>query len=184
MKPGLTLRPCPDEAWTPQLRGAIAGCKSRLERKFCYILLHFALAGCNRLGYFTPQLRPAIAPRKSRLERKLQGARVAGTQDVITLINSHVVIRHSAIKCMSVSRGRKSTTAIRLERKVAPAIAPRNCTSQQLPRSVWNGFYIRTCTPQLHPAIATRKPRLDRVLDTIVWRASHPLASLRLTVLI
>jgi hypothetical protein len=33
---------------------------------------------------------------------------------------------------------------------------PRNCTSQQLPCSVWNGFFIRTCTPQLHPAIAPR----------------------------
>jgi hypothetical protein len=148
------------------------------------ILQHFALAGCIRLGYFTPQLRPAnaIAPRKSRLERKLQGERVAGTQHVITLINSHVMIRHSTIWCMSVSRGRKSTTAIRLERKVALAIAPRNCTSQLhlaiAPRNSYlapsgmdstSALAPRNCTSQLRPA-------------SLVWKGSnflllHPLGS-------
>ena len=86
------FRPCPDEEFLGlaprncevQLRGATPSGKE--------ISQNFGLAGRNRLGYFAPQLRPAIAQRKSRLERKLQGARVAGTKHVITLINSHVVI--------------------------------------------------------------------------------------------
>jgi hypothetical protein len=75
-----------------QLRGARVVWRENFAR-FCYMLLLRGLIGWGiSLRNCAPQLHPAIAPRKSRLERKLQGARVASTQHVITLINSHVVI--------------------------------------------------------------------------------------------